>query len=71
MLVHALSSSSGILSEDLQMLGQAINQPIDMEDITSSELFGSTPRSDQEIPDGEVSGQISRKIRNFSEVFSQ
>lgn len=69
MLVHALSCSSSILLEDLKMLGQAINKPIDMDDIASRELFASTQGSDQEITDDEVSGQISRKIRNFSEVF--
>ncbi|XP_042017029.1 protein FAM135B-like isoform X1 [Salvia splendens] len=67
MLIHALSCSSSILLEDLKMLGQAINKPIDMEDITSREIFASTQGSDQEITDDEVSGQISRKIRNFSE----
>ncbi|KAG6403973.1 hypothetical protein SASPL_136207 [Salvia splendens] len=67
MLVHALSCSSSILLEDLKMLGQAINKPIDLDDIASRELFASTQGSDQEITDAEVSGQISRKIRNFSE----
>lgn len=69
MLVHALSCSSSILLEDLKMLGQSINKPIDLDDIASRELFASTQGPDQEITDAEVSGQISRKIRNFSEVF--
>ncbi|XP_047967998.1 protein FAM135B-like isoform X1 [Salvia hispanica] len=67
MLVHALSCSSSILLEDLKMLGQSINKPIDLDDIASRELFASTQGPDQEITDAEVSGQISRKIRNFSE----
>ncbi|KAH6757001.1 putative serine esterase family protein, partial [Perilla frutescens var. hirtella] len=65
MLVHALSSSSAILLEDLERLSQAIDQPIDMEDIASNELF-SPSRSDLEVPDIEVSGEISSQIRNFS-----
>lgn len=59
MLLHALSSSSGILLADLQMLSQGIDQPIDMEDIASSELLGSTPKSGVISLDAEVLGQIS------------
>lgn len=59
MLLHALSSSSGILLADLQMLSQAIDQPIDLEDFASSELLSSTPKSDRVILDAEVLGKIS------------
>lgn len=68
MLVQALLSASGILLEELQKLSQSINQPIDMKDIASNELFGFTPRSDLEIANAEVSGQVSSKIHNVSEV---
>ncbi|KAI3464023.1 hypothetical protein Pfo_020686 [Paulownia fortunei] len=59
MLVKALSSARDILVEELQKLSKAINQPIDIKDITSNELFGFTPRSNQDIADAEVPGQVS------------
>lgn len=67
MVVRALSSSRGILLEELQKLSQAINQPIDMKYISSSKLLGSTLISDLEIPDAEVSGEISSQMSNSSE----
>ncbi|KAL0357546.1 UNVERIFIED_CONTAM: protein FAM [Sesamum calycinum] len=57
MLVKALSSARDILLEELQKLSKAINQPIDINDITSNELFGSTPRSDRERAGAKVPGQ--------------
>lgn len=68
MVVRALSSSRGILLEELQKLSQAINQPIDMKYISSSKLLGSTLISDLEIPDAEVSGEMSSQMSNSSEV---
>ncbi|KAK4427205.1 hypothetical protein Salat_1489400 [Sesamum alatum] len=67
MLVKSLSSSRDILLEELQKLSKAINQPIDINDITSNELFGSTPRSDQERADAEVAGQVSSNPQNVLE----
>ncbi|PIN22649.1 hypothetical protein CDL12_04633 [Handroanthus impetiginosus] len=67
MLVKALSSARDILVEELQRLSRAINQPIDVQDITSDELFGFTPRSDQDIADAEVPGQVSRNPDNVFE----
>ncbi|KAI3454575.1 hypothetical protein Pfo_011238 [Paulownia fortunei] len=67
MLVQAFLSASDILLEELQRLSQAIDQPIDIKDITSNELFGFMPRSDLEIVGAEVSGQVSSKLRSVSE----
>ncbi|KAK6153349.1 hypothetical protein DH2020_012988 [Rehmannia glutinosa] len=67
MLVKALSSARDILVEELQKLSKAINQPIDVNDITSNELFGFTPRPDQDIADAEVPGQVSSYPLNVSE----
>ncbi|GFP79957.1 protein fam135b [Phtheirospermum japonicum] len=59
MLVKSLSSARDILLEELQKMSKAINQPIDIKDITPNELLGSSPRSDQPISDVEVPGQVS------------
>ncbi|KAL0364622.1 UNVERIFIED_CONTAM: hypothetical protein Sangu_0559800 [Sesamum angustifolium] len=67
MLVKALSSARDILLEELQKLSKAINQPIDINDITSNELFGSTPRSDRERADAKVPGQVSSNPLNVLE----
>ncbi|KAG8388639.1 hypothetical protein BUALT_Bualt02G0146300 [Buddleja alternifolia] len=66
MLAKALCSARDILMEELQELSKAINQPIDLNDIASTELFSSTRRSDQEA-DGEVRGQLLSKPGNVSE----
>ncbi|KAL0335685.1 UNVERIFIED_CONTAM: hypothetical protein Sradi_4780400 [Sesamum radiatum] len=67
MLVKALSSARDILLEELQKLSKAINQPIDINDITSNELFGSTPRSDRERAGAKVPGQVSSNPLNVLE----
>ncbi|KAL0385010.1 UNVERIFIED_CONTAM: protein FAM [Sesamum radiatum] len=67
MLVKALSSARDILLEELQKLSKAINQPIDINDITSNELFGSIPRSDRERADAKVPGQVSNNPQNVLE----
>ncbi|KAL8457650.1 hypothetical protein ACS0TY_035496 [Phlomoides rotata] len=59
MLGQTLLSARGILLKDLQKLSQAVNQPIDLKEIASNEIFGSAPRSDLEIHDPEVSGQFN------------
>lgn len=59
MHVQTLLSARGILLKDLQNLSQAVNQPIDIKEIASNEIFGSAPRSDLEVPDPEVSGQFN------------
>ncbi|KAL3618006.1 hypothetical protein CASFOL_038327 [Castilleja foliolosa] len=61
-LVKSLSSARDILLEELQKMSKAINQPIDINDITHSELFGSSPRSNQPISDAEVTGQVSNVL---------
>lgn len=70
MLVKALSSARDILVEELQKLSKAINQPIDFKDITSNELGGAGPRSDQDIADAEASGQVSSALHSSSKVLS-
>lgn len=67
MLLKALSSAHDILVEELQKLSKAINEPIDIKDITSSKLFGFAPRSDQDLADAEVPMQVSSKSLNVSE----
>ncbi|KAL7098636.1 hypothetical protein ACP275_09G030300 [Erythranthe tilingii] len=64
MLVHALSSASDILKEELLKLSQAINQPIDIKEITSNELFGAALRSDPEVADAEVSNELPNVSEN-------
>ncbi|XP_042033497.1 protein FAM135B-like isoform X3 [Salvia splendens] len=67
MLLKALSSAHNILLEELQKLSKAIDVPIEMEDISSSILFGFAQRSDQDSEDAEVPVQISSKPLNVSQ----
>ncbi|KAL0355977.1 UNVERIFIED_CONTAM: hypothetical protein Sradi_4044600 [Sesamum radiatum] len=67
LLVQALLSACEILTEELKKLSQAINEPIDIREITPNELFGLTPSSRLEIADAEVSGQVSSKLHGASE----
>lgn len=68
MLVKAISCAHDILVEELQKLSKAINQPIDIKDVTSEELFGFTGRSHQEVTDAEASEQVSSKPNGVLEV---
>lgn len=67
-LVQALSSASNILVDELQKLSQAIDQPIDIKDVASSESFGFTLKPDLDVYHAEVLGQVSSKLHNVSEV---
>ncbi|KAL1531794.1 protein FAM135B-like isoform X3 [Salvia divinorum] len=67
MLLKALSSAHDILLEELQKLSKTIDVPIEMEDISSSTLFGFAHRSDQDLADAEVPVQISSKPLNVSQ----
>ncbi|KAK4394594.1 hypothetical protein Sango_1613700 [Sesamum angolense] len=67
MLVQALLSACEILTEELKKLSQAINEPIDIREITPNELFGLTPSSHLETADAEVSGQVLSKLHDASE----
>lgn len=66
MLGQKLLNARGILM-NLQNLSQAVNQPINIKEIASNEIFGSAPRSDLEIPDPEALGQFN----NIFEVLKQ
>ncbi|KAL0293728.1 UNVERIFIED_CONTAM: hypothetical protein Sangu_2522600 [Sesamum angustifolium] len=67
MLVQALLSACEILTEELKKLSQAINEPIDIREITPNELFGLTPSSHLETADAEVSGKVLSKLHDASE----
>lgn len=66
MLLKAISSARDILVEELQKLSKAINEPIEMEEIVSSDVFGFV--SDQDLTDAEVPVQVSSEPLNISEV---
>ncbi|KAL8529718.1 hypothetical protein ACS0TY_006963 [Phlomoides rotata] len=61
MLLKAISCAHDILVEELQKLSKAINQPIDIKDVTSEKLFDFIGRSHQELTDAEASEQVSSK----------
>lgn len=66
MLVKALSGAREILIEELQTLSKAVNQPIDIKEITSKELFSLSRKP--EIADAEVSENNSSKQNSVLEV---
>ncbi|XP_057780726.1 uncharacterized protein LOC130999232 isoform X2 [Salvia miltiorrhiza] len=67
LLLKALSSAHDILLEELQKLSMAIDVPIEMEDISSSILFGFAQRSDQVLADAEVPVDVSSKPLKVSQ----
>ncbi|KAL6543305.1 hypothetical protein OROHE_010825 [Orobanche hederae] len=66
-IVKSLSRARDILVEELERISQAINQPIDIKDITPNELFGSSPRSNQHVADVKFPGQVSNVSLNVLE----
>ncbi|KAL6538299.1 hypothetical protein OROGR_012287 [Orobanche gracilis] len=66
-IVKSLSRARDILVEELERISQAINQPIDIKDITPNELFGSGPRSNQHVADVKFPGQVSNVSLNVLE----
>lgn len=72
MLVKALLDARDTLLVELQKLGNAINQPVDLTEFTSTmndiKLFDSFLRENQVAADAEVSGQ--GKPQNGLEVLA-